>query len=118
MKKIELVIEPAALDRLTKSADGLNLSELHVTEVHRTPGRFYHGRESLLDLVDRLKIDFTVADDAAMRIAHELIENVQLESLAILWSDNAGPSKMRGPLGSNPLTLSSDVAIGRCATIQ
>ena len=87
MKKIELLIEPAAFDRFTESLEGLNLSELHVTEVHRTPGRFYHGRESL-DLVDQIKIDFTVADDAATRIAHDLIENLRPESLAIMRLDD------------------------------
>lgn len=91
MKKIELLIEPGALDRLTESAEGLSLSKLHVTEVQRTPGRFYHGRESLLDLVSRLKIDFTVADDAATRIAHELIEHVRPQSIAILRLDHGAP---------------------------
>lgn len=95
-KRIELVIEPAALDRLTESAQALKLSEFDVTEVRRTPKRngresqrFYRGRESVLDLIVRLKVDLTVADDAATRIVHEMIENVQPESIAILKLDHA-----------------------------
>ena len=96
MKRIELVIQPAALDRLTESAQALKLSDFDVTEVRRTPGRngrdcqrFYRGRESVLDLVVRLKVDLNVADDAATRIVHEMIENVQPESIAILRLDDA-----------------------------
>jgi len=95
MKRIELVIEPSALERFTEAAEGLNLSEFDVTEIRRTTvssrrerQRFYRGREFVLDLVGRLKIDLTVADDAAARIAHELIESVQPESVAILRLDH------------------------------
>jgi hypothetical protein len=62
-----------------------------VTEVRRTlPAsirerqRLYRGREFVLDLVERLKIDVMVADDAAMQIARELVESVRPESLAIV----------------------------------
>jgi nitrogen regulatory protein PII len=95
MKRIELVIEPSALDRFTEAAEGLNLSDFDVTEVRRTPGssrrksqRFYRGSEFVLDLVERLKVDLTVADDAATRIVHELIERVRPESIAILRLDH------------------------------
>lgn len=37
MKRIELVIDPDALDRFTAAANDLNLSEFDVTEVRRTP---------------------------------------------------------------------------------
>jgi len=96
VKRIELVIQPAALDRITESAQALKLSDFDVTEVRRTPGpngrgrqRLYRGRESVLDLVERLRVDLTVADDAATRIVHEMIENVQPESIAILRLDDA-----------------------------
>jgi len=119
MKKIELVIEPAAFDRFTESAEGLNLCEPHVTELHRTTRRFYHGREALLDLVDRLKIDFTVADEAATRIAHELIENVQPESLAIMRLDQAAPVIDEAAVRSTRSTpVPTDAGIGRSAPIQ
>jgi|GEM_PF-2229333 len=95
MKRIELVIEPSALDRFTEAAEGLNLSDFDVTEVRRTPGssrcasqRFYRGSEFVLSLVERLKVDLTVADDAATRIVHELIERVRPESIAILRLDH------------------------------
>ena len=51
--------------------------------------RLYRGSEFVPALVERLKVDLTVADDAATRIAHELIENVRPESIAILRLDHA-----------------------------
>jgi len=99
MKRIELVIEPSALERFTEAAEGLNLSEFDVTEVRRTTvlsrrerQRFYRGREFVLDLVERLKLDLTVADDAAARIAHELIESVRPESITIMRLDQTVPA--------------------------
>jgi len=96
MKRIELVIDPGTLDRFTEAAKGLNLSNFDVTEVRRTlPAsirerqRLYRGHEFVLDLVERLKVDLTVADDVAMQIAHELIESVRPESIAILRLEQA-----------------------------
>jgi nitrogen regulatory protein P-II 1 len=95
MKRIELVIDPVMLDRFTEAAKRLDLSEFDVSEVRRTlPAnvrqrqRLYRGHEFVLDLVERLKIDLTVADDAAMQTAHALIESVCPESIAILRLDN------------------------------
>ena len=91
MKRIELVIDPGTLDRFRDAANDLNLSDYDVTEVRRTlPAklrerqRLYRGREFVLDLVERLKIDLLVADDTAMQIARELVESVRPESMAIL----------------------------------
>jgi nitrogen regulatory protein PII len=96
MKRIELVIDPGTFDRFTEAAKNLNLSDFDVTEVRRTlPAsirarqRLYRGREFVLDLVERLKIDLTVTDDAAMQIARELIESVRPESIAILRLDHS-----------------------------
>jgi nitrogen regulatory protein P-II 1 len=96
MKRIELVIDPGTLDRFRDAAKDLNLSDFEVTEVRRTlPAgirerqRLYRGREFVLDLVERLKIDLMVADDAAMQIARELVESVRPESMAILRLEHA-----------------------------
>lgn len=96
MKRIELVIDPGALDRFREAAEALNVSDYDVTEVRRTlPAsrverqRLYRGREFVLDLVERLKIDLMVADDAAMQIARELVETVRPESMAILRLEQA-----------------------------
>jgi nitrogen regulatory protein P-II 1 len=96
MKRIELVIDPGTLDRFREAARDLNLSDYDVTEVRRTlPAsirerqRLYRGREFVLDLVERLKIDLMVADDAAMQIARELVESVRPESMAILKLEQA-----------------------------
>ena len=51
--------------------------------------RLYRGREFVLDLVDRLKIDLMVADDVAMQTARELVESVRPESMAILRLEQA-----------------------------
>jgi nitrogen regulatory protein P-II 1 len=96
MKRIELVIDPGTFDRFRDAAKDLNLSDYDVTEVRRTlPAsirerqRLYRGREFVLDLVERLKIDLMVADDAAMQILRELVENVRPESMAILRLEQA-----------------------------
>ena len=94
MKRIELVIEPAALGRLTDSVNDLNLSEFDVTEVRCTPiankpqrQRLYRGREFVVDLVDRLKVDLTVEDEMATRVVDQLMESVRPFSLAVLRLD-------------------------------
>jgi nitrogen regulatory protein PII len=96
MKRIELVIDPNTLDLFRAAAKGLDLSDFEVTEVRRTlPAsirerqRLYRGREFVLDLVERFKIDMMVADDAAMQIARELVETVRPESMAILKLEQA-----------------------------
>lgn len=96
MKRTELVIDVDTLDRFTEAAKALNLSDFDVTEIRRMPGSFsrerqrlYRGREFVLDLVERLKVDLTVADDAATQIARELVKSVRPESIAVLWLDHA-----------------------------
>jgi len=96
MKRIELVIDPNTFDCFRDAARDLNLSDYDVTEVRRTlPAsirerqRLYRGREFVLDLVERLKIDLMVADDAAVQIARELVESVRPESMAILRLEQA-----------------------------
>jgi nitrogen regulatory protein P-II 1 len=96
MKRIELVIDPRTFDRFRDAAKDLNLSDYDVTEVRRTlPAsirerqRLYRGREFVLDLVERLKIDLMVADDVAMQIARDLVESVRPESMAILRLEQA-----------------------------
>ena len=96
MKRIELVIAPDTLDRFREAARGLDLSDFEVTEVRRTlPAsirerqRLYRGHEFVLDLVERLKIDLMVADDAAAQIALDLVESVRPESMAILKLEQA-----------------------------
>jgi len=119
MKRIELVIGPDALNGFTEAANGLNLFEFDVTEVRRAPSancrerrRLYRGREFVLDLVERLKVDLTVADDTAMRIAHELIELVRPESIVVYKLDH--PAVLTGEVTarstriaevSNPMSL-------------
>jgi nitrogen regulatory protein P-II 1 len=96
MKRIELVIDPGTFDRFRDAAKDLDLSDFEVTEVRRTlPAsirerqRLYRGREFVLDLVDRLKIDLMVADDAVTQTARELVESVRPESMAILRLEQA-----------------------------
>src|SRR5271155_3019493 len=96
MKRIEMVIDPGALDRFTEAAKDLHLSDFDVTEVRRTlPSsirerqRLYRGHEFVIDFVDRLKIDLMVADDVATQIARDLVDSVRPESLAVVRLDQA-----------------------------
>lgn len=108
MKRIELVIDPVTLDRFTEAAKTLGLSDFDVTEVRRTlPAsirqrqRLYRGQQFVLDLVERLKIDLTVRDEAAMQMARDLIECICPESIAILGLDSTfietSPAAIRSP---------------------
>src|SRR5258708_32560872 len=108
MKRIELVIDPGTLDRFRDAAKDLNLSDYDVTEVRRTlPAgvrerqRLYRGREFVLDLVERLKIDLMVADDTAMQIARELVESGRPESMAILRLEQAVVVTSQAAIRSN-----------------
>jgi nitrogen regulatory protein PII len=107
MKRIELVIDPGTLDLFRDAAKDLNLTDYDVTEVRRTlPAsirerqRLYRGHAFVLDLVERLKIDLMVADDAAMQIARELVENVRPESMAILKLEQAVIATSQAPVRS------------------
>jgi len=107
MKRIELVIDPGTLDLFRDAAKDLNLTDYDVTEVRRTlPAsirerqRLYRGHAFVLDLVERLKIDLIVADDVAMQIARELVENVRPESMAILKLEQAVIATSQVPVRS------------------
>jgi nitrogen regulatory protein P-II 1 len=107
MKRIELVIDPGTLDLFRDAAKDLNLTDYDVTEVRRTlPAsirerqRLYRGHAFVLDLVERLKIDLMVADDVAMQIARELVENVRPESMAILKLEQAVIATSQVPVRS------------------
>jgi nitrogen regulatory protein PII len=110
MKRIELVVEPSALECFIETARGLNLPDFDVTEVRRATGsivsksqRYYRGREFVADFVERVKIDLNVADDAATRIVHELIGSVRPESIAILRLDRTAVVTDEAPAGSTHL---------------
>jgi nitrogen regulatory protein PII len=96
MKRIELVIEPAALGRLTETARAINVPDFDVTEVRCTPAadavhrqRLYRGRQFVVDLVERLKVDLTVEDEKASSVVDQLVENVRPLSVAVLRLDRS-----------------------------
>jgi len=96
MRRIEIVIQNAALDRFTEVARALRLCDFDVAEVRRTPPahtqqrqRLYRGHAFTLDLVDRLKIDLNVSDEAVREVARALVEGVNPEALTILRLDQA-----------------------------
>jgi nitrogen regulatory protein PII len=96
MKRIELVIEPSALDRFTEAARAMSLSDFDVMEVRRFPSkdrqerqRLYRGHTFIVNFEERLKVDINVANEAASRIANMLIARVNPESVAILMLDRA-----------------------------
>jgi nitrogen regulatory protein P-II 1 len=94
MKRIELVIEPAALGRLKETANEIDVPEFDVTEVRCTPAanaaqrrRLYRGREFVVDLVERLKVDLTVEDEMATRVVDQMIATVRPLSVAVMRLD-------------------------------
>lgn len=96
MKRIELVIEPSALDRFIEAAGAMNLSDFDVTEVRRPPShdrrerlRLYRGQTFVVDLEEKIKVDINITDEAASRTAHALIARVNPDSVAILRLDQA-----------------------------
>jgi nitrogen regulatory protein PII len=96
MKRIELILEPSALDRFIETTRAMNLSDFDVTEVRRSPThdrrerqRLYRGQKFIIDLEERIKVDINVSDEAASRIAQALIARVNPESVSILRLDQA-----------------------------
>ncbi len=105
MKRIELIIEPSALDGFMEAARVMNLSDFDVTEVRRTPShdrrkrqRLYRGQTFIIDLEERIKVDVNVDDEAASRTAHALIGTVNPESVSILRLDKATLVEHSGPV--------------------
>ncbi|HUA33844.1 MAG TPA: P-II family nitrogen regulator [Candidatus Binataceae bacterium] len=110
MKRIEIVIENATLDRFTEAARALQLDDFDVTEVRRAPStqrqnrqRLYRGHEYAVDLVDRLKVDLNVADTEAEKIARTLLTSVNPESIMILRLDPISPYTERQALDLAPV---------------
>jgi nitrogen regulatory protein PII len=96
MKRLEFVIETAALGRFTEIAHALNLHEFDVAEVHRTPPphtrqrqRVYRGQSFAVDFVEQLKVDINVGDHEVNRIASSLSELVTQEPVTVLRIDYA-----------------------------
>jgi nitrogen regulatory protein PII len=115
MKRIELIIEPSALDRFAEAARMMNLSDLEVTEVRRFPlkndeyrQRVYRGQTFLTDFEERLKVDINADDGAANHIAAELIARINPEKVAILRLDQA--TIIDGPLPIHDGSISSDAS--------
>ncbi len=116
MKRIELVMEPSALDRFTEAARAMNLSDFDVIEVRRFPSRdrqerqrLYRGQTFVADFEERLKVDINVANEAANRIAATLIAKVSPESVAILMLDRATVVEVPAPK-NNPILRATALA--------
>lgn len=117
MKRIELVIEPSALDRFIEAARAMNLADFDVTEVRHSPSRgrrerqrLYRGQTFVIDLEERIKVDINVADEAAHRIAHALIARVNPESVSILRLDQTTLLENSEPVRVTAASREADVA--------
>lgn len=117
MKRIELVIEPSALDRFIEAAQVMNLSDFDVTEVRRSPShdrrerqRLYRGQTFIIDLEERIKVDINVADEAASRTAHVLVARVNPESVSILRLDQVTLFEGSEPIRVTASSRGADVA--------
>jgi nitrogen regulatory protein PII len=117
MKRIELIIEPSALDRFMEAARAMSVSDFDVTEVRRSPShgrrerqRLYRGQTFIMDLEERIKVDINIADEAANRTAHSLIATVNPESVSILRLDQATLFENSEPVRVNATSRGADVA--------
>lgn len=94
MKKVEVVMKTSALETFRESAAHLGISEYDVSEVRRSLsiavkelGRVYRGHEYTLDLLSRLKVEFTVVDEDAKKVAQNLLTLIAPDSVAISTLD-------------------------------
>jgi nitrogen regulatory protein PII len=95
MRKIEIIMDNAALDRFKSAAAELGISEFDVAVVGRSSTqrveteRLYRGRAFTIDLVIRSKVEFTVPDGDAKNIIDALVTTLQPDSISIFKIDHA-----------------------------
>jgi nitrogen regulatory protein PII len=94
VKRIETVITPWTLDAFKEAAPQLGIVEFDLVEVYRSdcaivdqPQRLYRGRESTIDLLPRLRLEFVLFDDDVQATVHRLLELIHPESIAIFRLD-------------------------------
>jgi nitrogen regulatory protein PII len=107
MKRIELVIEPQRFEDFSEIAKRLRVSEFEITEVHYATRsnaperrRLYRGCEFVIDLVERLKIEFTVPDELAAQVTPLFIESVRPVSVAVIRLDDVREIGMTAVAGT------------------
>src|SRR5271157_2359063 len=95
MKRVEVIIECAALAKFKDAAPKLGVEEFDATEVYCSAGvevresTRCRGREIAAALLPRLKIDFVVSDRDVKVTLHNLLECMHPESVAIFRVDGA-----------------------------
>jgi len=94
MKKLEVVMKSSAFDVFTNSAAGLGISGYEVSDVRVSPTaafqerrRLYRGHQYAVDLLSRVKVQFSVVDEVAKALARELINLLAPDSIAISTLD-------------------------------
>jgi len=93
MKRIEVVLEPHALDLFKEITPQLGITEFGVTQVYRSANieaaerRLYRGSEYTVELLPRLKLDFIVVEEEVERTVQKLGKLVKFDSVAIVKID-------------------------------
>ena len=94
MKKLEVVMKSSGFDLFKEFAPRLGISEYEVTEVRISPSaaipegrRLYRGQEYTADLLSRIKVEFTVIDQAARSIARDILAMLAPDRIAISTLD-------------------------------
>jgi nitrogen regulatory protein PII len=90
MKKLEVIMKPAAFVTFRASAARLGISEYDVSEVRLSTRvavaegrRCYHGQEYDLELLSRIKVEFALFDEKAKPVAQDLLVLVAPDTIAI-----------------------------------
>src|SRR5271170_5173558 len=96
MRRIEVVITPWTLDTFKEAALELGIAEFNIVEVRRcgagaieSQKRLYRGQEHTVDLLPRLKLEFTLFDDDVKATLQQLLELVHPESIAVFKVDQS-----------------------------
>ena len=95
MKRLEVVIEPRALDLFREVAPQLGIAEFDVTQVYHSVSpdsaqhRLYRGSQYAVELLPRLKVDFILFDDKTQPTLNKLIELLHPDRVAIAKVDQA-----------------------------
>ena len=94
MKLVEAVITPWTLEEFKEAAPELGIPEFNIVEVQRSgcatvtsQKRLYRGREYMVDLLPRLKLEFVLCDNDVRSTLRKLVDLVHPDSIAVFKLD-------------------------------
>jgi nitrogen regulatory protein PII len=94
MKKLEIVMKHSGFDLFTDLAPRFGISEYDVSEVRISSSaaiserrRLYRGQQYTVELLSRIKVEFTVIDQAARSVARDILATLAPDRIAISTLD-------------------------------